>query len=93
MDTNTKLNSAGPLYPVSGGVWKIRKKQKADDHKRKDEKKREKNKEEKEIQDRLTIQEQETGGEDLNLDIEEQQIGYGSAQKKGLIKRKIDLTI
>lgn len=93
MDTYTKLNRAGPVSSLSGGVLKIRKNQRADERGRRDQKKKKKDMEEKEIQDHLTIHEREINSEALDINTEEQQIGYGSAQKIGPIKRKIDLTI
>ena len=93
MDTYTKLNRTGPGSPLSGGVWKIRKKQRADDRGRREEKKKNKDREEKEVEDHLTIGDQEVKSEALDINNEDQQIGYGSAQKKGRTKQKIDLTI
>ncbi len=90
MDIYSKLDGTAPLSPPSGGVWKIRKKSKTDDQRRRKFKRRDGK--ERDIQDNLAPEEQENNVAAESFDSDEQ-IGYGSAKKKNRLKRKIDLTI
>ena len=90
MDIYSKLDGTAPISPPSGGVWKIRKKSKTDDQRRRKFKKRDGK--ERDTQNDLATEEQEIKVDTEELDADEQ-IGYGSAKKKNRLKRKIDLTI
>ena len=92
MGIYSKLDGTAPISHSSAGVWKILKKRKTGDRKRRNEKRRQRGKEEQEGNENILTDE---GVEQLDVDSldNNEQIGYGSVNKKNMMPRKIDLKI
>ena len=90
MDNFSKLNGAIPVASPSGGVWKIQKKRKTGDKKRRNGKKEEINKDEKSARD-FPVDLETLIPDNNDYGYMEEEIGYGNTGKKSTVKRKIDL--